>query len=82
MNPEKNPHPAPFPVELPSKCLEAASGNIVFDPFMGSGTTGVAAIRAGRQFVGVEKDRRYFEMACRRLEDAMLGAAPPMSANQ
>jgi modification methylase len=70
MNPEKNAHPAPFPIELPAKCLEAASGSLVCDPFAGSGTTGVAAVNAGRRFVGIEKDRRYFDMACERINAA------------
>ncbi len=43
-------------------------GELIADPFMGSGTTGVAALQAGRQFVGVEKDPRYFEVAVRRIQ--------------
>ncbi len=43
----------------------------ILDPFMGSGTTGVACIRTGRKFVGVEIERRYFDIACRRVEQAM-----------
>ncbi len=42
----------------------------ILDPFMGSGTTGVAAIRLGRRFVGVEIDPAHFEVACRRIEEA------------
>ena len=45
-------------------------GNSVCDPFMGSGTTGVACVEAGRSFVGVEVDPERFEIACRRIEDA------------
>lgn len=45
-------------------------GDTVLDPFMGSGTTGVAAIRAGRQFVGIEIEPAYFDIACQRIEDA------------
>lgn len=45
-------------------------GDTVIDPFMGSGTTGVAAVRAGRKFVGIEIEPKYFEIACRRLEEA------------
>jgi site-specific DNA-methyltransferase (adenine-specific) len=70
MRPEKNEHPAPFPIDLPAKAIEATNTGLVMDPFMGSGTTGIAALRAGRQFVGVEVDERYFDMACRRIEAA------------
>lgn len=45
-------------------------GETVLDPFMGSGTTGVAAVAAGRKFIGIEIDRRYFDIACERIEDA------------
>lgn len=68
MRPDRNPHPAPFPLALPAKAIEATAGGIVLDPFMGSGTTGIAALQAGRPFVGIEKDRRYFDMACERIE--------------
>jgi DNA modification methylase len=50
------------------------AGQIVLDPFMGSGTTGVAALNLGRRFVGVEREERYFDMACRRIEAAANGA--------
>lgn len=46
------------------------TGEIVCDPFMGSGTTGLACLRLGRAFVGIERDRRYFDLACRRIEAA------------
>lgn len=46
----------------------AAPGGLVLDPFMGSGTTGVACIRTGRRFIGIEKDRKYFEIARTRIE--------------
>lgn len=68
MQPDRNRHPAPFPLALPSKVMEATNSGIVFDPFMGSGTTAVAALRAGRKFVGVEIEPRYFDMACARIE--------------
>lgn len=44
--------------------------NIIFDPFMGSGTTGVACVQTGRKFVGIEIDPKYFEMAVKRIKDA------------
>lgn len=46
------------------------SDEIVLDPFMGSGTTGVACVKLGRKFIGVEIEERYFTIACRRIEDA------------
>ena len=45
-------------------------GGVALDPFMGSGSTGVACVKAGRGFVGVEIEPSYFEMACQRIEDA------------
>lgn len=65
-----NEHPAPFPVQLPAAILETTSAAIVCDPFMGSGTTGVACAQMGRKFVGVELEPRYFDMACLRIEAA------------
>ena len=44
-------------------------GEIICDPFMGSGTTGVAACKLGRRFIGIEIDARYFDLACQRIED-------------
>jgi site-specific DNA-methyltransferase (adenine-specific) len=62
-------HPAPFPVELPRRCIEMFSfpGEDVLDPFSGSGTTAIAARRAGRMSVGVERDRTYFLRSVARL---------------
>ncbi len=42
----------------------------ILDPFMGSGTTGVAAVQMGRKFIGIEREQKYFEIACKRIEDA------------
>lgn len=50
--------------------MEATTGDIVLDPFMGGGTVGLAAIESGREFVGIEKDERWFSVACRRIERA------------
>ena len=44
--------------------------NTVVDPFMGSGTTGIACVKTGRQFIGIEQDESYFTIACNRLEQA------------
>lgn len=53
---------------------------MVLDPFMGSGTTGVACVRLGRRFIGIEIDAGYFDIACRRIDDELkrpsLGLEP------
>lgn len=60
------------PVELLSRLLSVVTvpTDVVFDPFMGSGSTGVAAMELGRQFVGIEVEPKYFDIACKRIEDA------------
>lgn len=63
-------HPTQKPIALMDWCITRIKSKIVFDPFMGSGTTGVSAARAGRRFVGVEIEREYFDIACRRIDDA------------
>lgn len=63
-------HPAPFPVELPQQAIAATTAHTILDPFMGSGTTGVACARLGRKFIGIEIEPRYFAIACRRIEAA------------
>jgi site-specific DNA-methyltransferase (adenine-specific) len=62
-------HPTQKPVELMMWCVEMTRG-VVLDPFMGSGTTGVACARLGRSFIGIEIEPRYFDIACRRIEQA------------
>ncbi|MFQ3610528.1 MAG: site-specific DNA-methyltransferase [Fimbriimonadales bacterium] len=66
-------HPAPFPVELPYRCIQlyTYAGEVVLDPFMGSGTTAVAALKAGRTFVGYELEPDYIRAAQKRI-DAIL----------
>ena len=60
-------HPTQKPVELMAWCVERTNGTIL-DPFMGSGTTGVACIRLSRKFIGIEIEPRYFDIACKRIE--------------
>jgi DNA modification methylase len=69
---EPNGHPCPKPIEFWKKVVAAASdaGETVADPFMGSGTTGVACANLGRRFIGIEIESRYFGIACRRIEQA------------
>jgi len=67
----KKEHPTQKPVELMRWCIEQAGApEVVLDPFMGSGTTGVAAVEMGRAFIGIERDPAYFDIACRRIEQA------------
>jgi site-specific DNA-methyltransferase (adenine-specific) len=62
-------HPAPFPLELPYRCIQlyTFSGEVVLDPFMGSGQTALAARRAGRHFVGYELNESYLALARNRI---------------
>lgn len=63
----KNKHPAPFPVELPDKIIKSVDSQIILDPFMGSGTTAIAAIRNNRHYIGIEKSQKYVDMAEQRI---------------
>ncbi|WP_043223575.1 DNA-methyltransferase [Bordetella hinzii] len=64
-------HPTQKPVNLMEWCIKhAGNPNSVIDPFMGSGTTGVACMNLGRHFIGIEREPKYFDIACRRIEDA------------
>ena len=62
-----NPHPAPFPVELAQRCIESTTARIILDPFMGSGTTGVAAQSAERDWIGIEISEDYCTTARERI---------------
>jgi DNA modification methylase len=63
-------HPTQKPVPLMEKYVRVLGVASVLDPFMGSGTTGVACMNLGRSFIGIEKEPKYFEIACRRITDA------------
>jgi DNA modification methylase len=65
-------HPCPKPVNMMARLVQryTNAGEMVLDPFMGSGTTGVACARLGRSFIGIEIEPRYFDIACRRIEQA------------
>ena len=84
----RNGHPCPFPVELPMTCIKATSCNIVLDPFMGSGTTGVACVRTVRKFIGIEIHRPYCDIAVERIQrelaqgDFIRDAKPQPQAKQ
>jgi site-specific DNA-methyltransferase (adenine-specific) len=63
-------HPAPFPEELPNRLIQLYSfkGDIILDPFMGSGTTAVSAIKSERKFVGYDISQKYIDLAEKRLK--------------
>lgn len=80
-------HPTQKPVELMKWCLGfLPEARTIVDPFMGSGTTGVAAVNLGRRFTGIEIDPGYFDIACRRIEAALrqpdIFIEPPKPAKQ
>ena len=70
--PSTNLHPCAKPLGAMKWMVEKCTieGQVVLDPFMGSGTTGVAAVQMGRKFIGIELDPDYFAIACKRIEDA------------
>ena len=65
-------HPTQKPLKLMEWCVSRLPADVVtiLDPFMGSGTTGVAALKLGRKFIGIEIEPKYFDIACRRIEEA------------
>jgi site-specific DNA-methyltransferase (adenine-specific) len=68
---EKRFHPTQKPVALMKWCLGfLPDAQTILDPFMGSGTTGVAAVQMGRDFIGIEREPKYFDIACKRIEEA------------
>jgi DNA modification methylase len=73
-------HPAPFPVEVPRRCIELLTyrDDVVLDPFMGSGSTAVAAVRADRRYVGYDTDPAYVALAEKRVAEAqeLVDASP------
>lgn len=63
-------HPTQKPVLLMERCIaEVGNPQTILDPFMGSGTTGVACVRLGKLFTGIERERKYFDIACERIEN-------------
>ena len=80
-------HPTQKPVDLMKWCIEfTPHAKTILDPFMGSGTTGVAAIQLGRKFIGIEREPKYFKIACERIEQAVaqgqLFAPEPVKQTQ
>jgi len=66
-------HPSQKPIEVMEWCIRQLpeDAQVVGDWFCGSGTTGVAAVKLGRKFIGIEIEPKYFDIACRRIEDAL-----------
>jgi len=66
----KNPHPAPFPVELAENCIMSVDDGVVLDPFIGSGSTALAAEKYNREWIGIDQSSEYIEMARKRIKGA------------
>ncbi len=66
-------HPTQKPIDVMKWCIEhiPTPNRTILDPFMGSGTTGVAAVALGRLFIGIEREAKYFDTACRRVSEAL-----------
>ena len=74
-------HPCPKSIEFMRKFVirfSANEGDTILDPFMGSGTTGVACVQTGRKFIGIEIDEKYFQIACKRIKDAQQQMRLPL----
>lgn len=71
-NEPRGDHPTQKPIGVMRWCIGHLPDDVVtiLDPFMGSGTTGVAAVKMGKKVIGIERERKYFDIACRRIEDA------------
>lgn len=78
-------HPTQKPLQVMAWVIDLCpKADTILDPFMGSGTTGVAAIQRGKAFIGIEREPRYFDIACRRIEEAqrqqpLIPHEPPMA---
>jgi len=78
----RNVHPTQKPIALMQWCIEIANlrdDAVILDPFMGSGTTGVACVQTGRRFIGIEIDKCYFDIAIKRITEAQMQQRLPMS---
>ena len=66
-------HPTQKPEAMLERIITASSnkGDIVLDPYMGSGTTAIVALKHGRKFVGIEKDKTYFDLCCERIQETI-----------
>lgn len=64
-------HPTVKPLEIMRRIVRTTNGDEIVDSFMGTGTTGIACIMEGKRFIGIEKDPKHFDTACRRIEEAV-----------
>lgn len=71
---KNNSHPAPFPTQLCENCIKLSTNenDLILDPFCGSGSTGVACKKTNRDFIGIELDEKYFNMAKQRIENGFI----------
>ncbi len=67
---DDNPHPAPFPVELAQRCIQSTTAKVILDPFLGSGTTAIAAEICNREWIGVDVSKDYCQVARARIQAA------------
>ena len=88
-NEPRGDHPTQKPIGVMRWCIDhLPHAQTILDPFMGSGTTGVAAVQMGRKFIGIEREPKYFDIACKRIEEAQrqgdmfVEAAAPAKAEQ
>lgn len=65
-----NPHPAPYPVELAQRCIQSTTAKVVLDPFIGSGTTAIAAEQCKREWIGIDISKEYCKLANERIRAA------------
>lgn len=67
-------HPTQKPIDLLERVILAATnpGDLILDPFMGSGTTGVAAVKLGRRFVGIDKEQQFVDLAEKRIYNSLM----------
>lgn len=81
---QRGDHPTQKPLEVMRWCIShlPEPNDLILDPFMGSGTTGVAAIQMGKSFIGIEREERYFEAACRRIREANGDDVGPLFGEQ
>jgi site-specific DNA-methyltransferase (adenine-specific) len=81
---ESNGHPTVKPIELMRylvRLTKTPTGGVVLDPFMGSGTTGIACELEGREFIGIEREAEYVEIAEKRIAEAQLQSRLPLEVN-